>query len=389
MATELEKSTKTAKKLALGCGILILVVFIWGIATKIFAPPATVIDIYPRVADKKYGQLPTLTFTSFQLPSGTNPEFRIDTINGQLPTLPTIANVFRLETPRQSLSALDDATSIANTLGFQGQPNPISATELQWVKGPATVTINKLYSTVDLVTEYKNDPDSQAQHVIVPDTSVYTQLAQSILEQAELFPTEYENLGRTSVTFMRLNSSFELEQTSAASEANLVRVDFFKKNEAVTPILPSTLSEDQKKIYKEKTIYGEVVTENPYEGQIYVVLKGTGGGTAVAAEIHYKDWKIKDSSTYQLLPLSDTWKNIQENKGYLRSLVEQSGDPFKVYTPLSVKTFLLNNIEIVYFAPGEYSQYIQPVYKFSGLAVLEGTDKKADFVFYYPAVKPD
>jgi hypothetical protein len=385
VASKLEESTQKAKKVGIGCLIVVGIVVLYGIASNMFQSEPEPYNPYPQVASKNFGELPAIEFESLQLTEESNPEYKIETTNGKLPTLPTIVNVHTTKTPRQSLTAQDDAVEIAHSLGFNSEPIVVSPTELRWTNGARTLLVDKLYKTVSLTTNYSKDEEASKYHEILPDSSPYIQTAMSNLTNAGLLPTDYGESPTTNVTYMKLNSNFTLEKAKSASDAGFVRIDFFKSIESIGVTIPEGVSEKQQEEILDMRIYSEVLTNNPHEGLIYIILGGKGGKQNIY-EVQYIDWELDTKSTYDLISLEDAWNSVAKGEGYIRSLYETNYNPFINYSPLNVQSFLLTNVETVYYSSKDYLKYIQPMYKFTGIATLPD-DQRADFTIYYPAVK--
>ena len=263
-------------------------------------------------------------------------------------------------------------------------PQNISATELKWTNGAKTLIINKLYGDVTLTTNYEKDPDAKLEREILPDPEPYIRAAETYLRNAGIFPSGYEESKISSITYLKMNTNYSFEKAKSAQDANFVRVDFFKRIESVGVIIPDGISEKQRIEIEGYRLYAEVFTDNPYEGLIYMIL-GNTSGTHNIFEIKFIDWELESKSTYTLMPLEEAWDKVQNNEGYLRSLFEINESPFKNYMPLNVQSFLLTDVEIVYYSSRDYLKYIQPLYKFTGIAKLEDDNEvDSDFTFYYP-----
>lgn len=389
MATKLEETTETAKKVLAGCGILIAIILLYSILAKLLQKEPPPYNPYPTVAEEDFGSLPDIELTSLELIQDSKSEYRIDTIDGKLPDLFPIVNVYKTKTPHQSLTAHDDAVEIAKSLQYTDEPTLTSTTQLEWRKGARILKIDKLYKTTHLTTDYSKDPKATESHDISPDLDKYINAAQNYLKNANLLPDEYIQSGKHSANLLRLNKDFVLIKASSASEANFVRVDFFKEIESVGVTIPEYATDEQSEYLENQRKYSDLLTDNPYEGSIYIILGGTGG-TSDIYEIHYTEWELSQKTTYYAEDIESVWESVKNNEGLLRYLADINANPFKPYTPLNIETFLLTNVEIVYYTSQNYIQYIQPIYKLSGIAIQGEDEKRAEFIIYYPATRnPD
>lgn len=389
MASQLEKSTELAKKLGIGCLILIVLVLVINFIVGLFKQPEPPYDPYPKYAQEEFGTLPALEFESLPLTENSSPEYKIETTDGKLPDLPPIVFVYQTKTPRQSLTAEDDANEIAKSLNFQDESRPISDTEVEWTQGGRVLTINKLYNTVTIRTAYQRLAPEDRTNEIEPYENSYISSATSYLKQAGLFPANYQEDNLNSLIYLKLNSDFELIQAKSAQDADFVRVDFFQNYESVGVTIPPGSSDKEKEKYESYRIYSQTVLDNPYEGAISIVIGSTSNKNKIY-ELSYTDWELEDRSTHYLIDENEAWEQVQKGNGYIRTLKEVNSNPFAGYTPQDIKSFLLTDVEIVYLFPKTYNKYIQPIYQFSGIAKRQDSEATdLEFNIYYPAVKQE
>ncbi len=389
MASQLEKSTELAKKVGIGCLILIVLVLIINFVIGLFKQPEPPYDPYPKYAEKEFGSLPILEFESLALAENSSPEYKIETTNGELPDLPPIVFVYQTKTPRQSLTAEDDANEIAKALNFNEESRPISETEVEWTQGGRVLTINKLYNTVTIRTAYQRLAPEDRTNEIEPYENAYISSAASYLKQAGLFPTNYQEDNLNFLVFLKLNSNFELIQAKSSQDADFVRVDFFQNYESVGITYPPGSSDKEKERYESYRIYSQAVLDNPYQGAISIVIGSTSNKNKIY-ELSYTNWELEDRSTYYMIDENEAWEQVKQGNGFIRSLKEVNSYPFGSYAPENVKSFLLTDVEIVYLFPKSYDKYIQPIYKFSGIAKRQDSETTdLEFNIYYPAVKQD
>jgi len=386
MATKLEETTTTARRVFVGCGIIVIVILLYNFASKFLKPSESPFNPYPTEAEDRFGNLPELSFNSLLLSEGSEPTYRIYTTDGDLPSIHQFINVYKTKTPRQSLTAQDDALATAKALGFTVKAKVISSTELKWNENNRTLKINKLFGTVRLTTNYRKHKEASKDRNIKPKYNSHVNQAKNFLSKANLFPSEYVENSDTSLTYLRLTKNYQLRQASAVSEANMIRVDFFKKEESLTPIALKSFSDEEKENIRELAEFSTVNQNNPYIGLVYIIFGGSQGKGGIY-EVRYTDWELEEKSRYKTISVEKAWEAVQKNEGSLQYLYEPNADPYKPYVPLDIEEYLLTDVEIMYYSSHQYIQYLQPVYKFSGLAPLTDEDTLANFVIYYPAIK--
>ncbi len=387
MATKLQESTQSAKKLGIGCLIFLGIIIVGNFVLGLFKGEEEGTPIFPQTAENAYGDISAYKpkFKSLSLTDGAKREVVLDTIEGTLPDLPHVINVYITKEPHQSLAAQDRAIEIADNLQFTGTPKALSSKVVMWRRGPTTLKINKLLNTIDINTDFRKKKNWAPDEPISVDFNVYINGISSQLEYAGILPPEYIN-EKSKITYMQLNKRRNLVQADSAAEAQFIRIDFFKTVEAISPITTEGLSEEESSLVQSRIIHSDLITRNPYEGLIHVVTNNTSAQGIV--QLSFINWPIVGRSTYKAIPIEKAWQDIQNGEGgSLVSLIESGSSPFEKPKPLNISKFLVTNIEIVYYSAKDYTEYIQPLYKFSGVGLIgDDTDRRADFVFYYPAL---
>lgn len=389
MATKLEESTKSAKKLAIGCGILIVLILVVSFVARLFKgePPPCI--PYASTAQESYKKLPKVKMKTLKLEQKAEPGYELDTIEETLPDLPQIANVYKTKSPIQSLSAYDEAIDIAEEFKFRDVPEQISDTSLKWRSGTKTLKIDKLYHKVTLSTNYKKDKEAVSKHAIDAEQTPYINRAFQFIEKTRVYTsTEIDELD-TILTYLKMNKNYKFVKAKSPSDANFVRVDFFKPMQGITAIIPEYCTSAQKKYVQENIDeynkdYNIHINE-PFQGMSYVILGGLKGEEDLY-QLRALDWKSEGSSTYSLTPVSEAWNKVKNGEGYLRSIYELNGDYLNSDTSIKVQTFYLHNVDLIYASSTDYIKYLQPVYRFSGQGNIKNSKDKAEFIIYYPAV---
>src|SRR5579872_2447047 len=118
------KVLEIAAAIVLGI-ILLVVLFRVGVVVKEIISPTP-----PPAPTVAFGKVPNLTFP---LTAGnTNYSYTVNTLTGQLPTLPDRITVYKLAQPVPDLLGLNKAKNIATTAKFLGEPSAVSDTVYKW-----------------------------------------------------------------------------------------------------------------------------------------------------------------------------------------------------------------------------------------------------------------
>ena len=115
--------------------ILILLISLGRVLKNTIFPPK------PLPATVAFGKLPKPDLTEGIKPSA-GITYKIETISGQLPTLPNTAKVFAIVANESSFGALEKTKTIVSKLGFTQEPQQISGNiyKFQDPKGGGTIT---------------------------------------------------------------------------------------------------------------------------------------------------------------------------------------------------------------------------------------------------------
>ncbi len=345
MATLTETAYQTRK--AINWMILAIIAYIilrifWSITSSIFlmifppkAPPPT----------HAFGKLPPLQFPApVSSPSGTL-TFQLETIEGTVPKASESATVFFMSKSAPNLLALTNATAFAKRLEFINEP--IQETKYIYRYEDAEAPLRKL--RYDIVTKnfilrylYEQDMGVFTERNIALEDAAKME-AKNILQTYNLYEKDIE-LGTTKVQYLKLSGN-TLTQTTSQSQADAVRIDYFRQSVAGT----------------------QIVTPYPGEGPISFVFSGSTNIKKRVLQFAYTFWPVdyQTTATYALKPSSLAWTELQNGQGYI------------VRYPKKTLTAVVRKVTLAYYDSIEPQTYLQPVFVFEG---------DNDFLAYVPAV---
>lgn len=345
MATLTETAYQTRK--AINWTILAVIAYIilrifWSIASSVFlmifppkAPPPT----------HAFGKLPIVQFPApTSSPSGTL-TFQLETIEGTVPKASESAIVYFMPKSAPNLLALTKATEFAKRLEFINEP--IQETKYIYRYDDQEAPLRKLrYDIVtrNFILRYLYDKDMGLfTERNIPLSDAAKMEAKNILQTYNLYEKDIE-LGTSTVQFLKLSGD-TLTQTTSQSQADAVRVDFFRQTVADT----------------------QIVTPYPGEGPISFVFSGSKSIKKRVLQFAYTFWPMdyQTSATYGLKPSSLAWTELQNGQGYI------------VRYPKTTMTAVIRKVTLAYYDSIEPQTYLQPVF------VFEGDD---DFLAYVSAV---
>ena len=322
-----------------GVGVGIFTIFYMlvsaGIAAYIKAFP-------PYIApDVKFGLLPKTIFAdkkfeiknfTAELPNDTFPKFKDQT------------KVYLITRPDNTFLALNQDTATAKELKFTGKPNEVryGVYEFKNELLNQTLTMNVLAGSFQLKYPYESD-----QLLLNPETMPSKEqalgIARGYLATANKYSKDLE-AGEKKVSYWKISYT-GLKSVSSLSEANIVRVDFFRTN----------ISETMK-----------IVASDYNSASVSVLITGSQIEGKKVVEVNYKytDVDREIFSTYPIKTAEQAWNDLKIGNYWPASDVE-------------VKDVTIRQMYLAYFEPISLTNYLQPIFVFEG---------DGNFVAYVPAV---
>ena len=300
----------------------------------------------PYVApDVKFGLLPKTVF-----PDKTfeKKNFTAELPNDKFPVYKDQVKVYVITRPDNTFLALDQDTVTARDLGFAGKPREVKYGVYEFKNDSLnqTLTMNVLDGSFQLRYPYENDqlllnPEK------MPSKEEAITIAKGYLSGGNKFPADLAEGGERKVSFWKIG--FEgLKSVSSLSEANIIKVDFFRKS----------ITDDLK-----------ILSTDINGASVSVLVTGSQMEGRKIVEVSYKYANI-DRELYSTYPIKT---------------VEQAWNDLKIgnYWPASdvlTDDVTIRNIYLAYFEPISLTNYLQPIF------VFEGDGK---FAAYVPAVRDD
>lgn len=295
-----------------------------------YVPPTVRYGILPKtVFPEKTFEKKTFTF---ELPNDTVPKFSDQ------------AKVYIIYRPDSSFLALEEDKKTAKALGFSNEPVQIKTGvyEFQNTLLNQTLTMNVTDSSFILKYPYLNDQLLLATGNL-PNKETTTEIAKSFLEAGNKLAADLKE-GEKKVTYWKIESS-GLKSVSSLSEANIARIDFFRKD-----------------------FFDGLKIMSSEVGRASVSILVTGATTEgkKIVEVNYKYANI-DRESFSTYPIKTA--EIAMNDLKLGN-----------YWPAadtSKKDVVIRKIYLAYFEPVTLTNFMQPIFVFEG---------DGNFVAYVSAV---
>lgn len=301
----------------------------------------------PTVA---FGKLPKIVFPEPNLPTdGPKLSYKLETVQGGLPTIATITNIYFMPKKEPNLLALDRANEQVKKIGFVQRPELIDANRYRWKtdSSPATSLEMDIGSgNFQMFYEYQIDQELLNSKYLPTNEQAATE-TKNFLTVNELMAPDLAN---GTAEFDYLKASYpNLITTVSLSEADFIRVNLFR----------STLNDLK------------VLPPNPKKSLISFLFSGSREPTKRIVEINYTYWPVSldNFATYPLKPISYAWNQVQAGEAYIANPGQNIDGKITI-----------RQVYLAYYDSETPQNYMQPIYVFEG-------DK--NFFAYVSAVNPE
>lgn len=317
---------------------LIIARISWEVGTsvyrKFFPPP-------PPPPSVRFGKLTKLPFTDKKDSSGFT--YALQTPTGEFPAFGGILDVYFMPRRSASFLDLDEATKIAQRLGFTGNIINLSETVYRFESRdrPASIDMNIVNKTFSLNYNLTKNPETLNYRPRQTEDAV--RAVTSFLSQGGLLTDDLSS-GEKKFDFLRAEGG-QLVPAASLSEANFVRVNLFRAKYNDLPVL----------------------TPNKKISDVWFLVGADRFASAVliAGEYHYFAVDQNQSSTYPVKTGQEAWEELKNGRGFIIS------------APEGAKDITIRKIYLAYYDSGETQGFLQPI------IVFEGDN---DFIAYLPAV---
>jgi len=297
----------------------------------------------PPLPPPAFGKLPPLNFGKEAKKPAK--DFVLQTIDGNLPSLPPTAKVYFVIDKEHKFLALEKTEKIAQNLGFSLPPQKV-AEDLYRYRNPTrrlTLAINPLTKTFRLQYPYLSD-QTLATFRLTSQQQVIS-VAQNFLAKLE---RDHDDLvpEKIRITLLRFEGH-RLRQALSLSEANLAQVDFFRQDiEDKYPIYPQNLK----------------------RANVSLLVSGDTEGSRQIVEAYYTYFPINRDkfAVYPLKPVAQAWEELKAKNYHLAR-----------WNSVETPTIPIRRIYLAYFDPHYPTNFLQPIYVFEG---------DGDFLGFVPAV---
>lgn len=308
-----------------------------GIYKKVFPPP-------PTPATVSFGKLSKIAFPEkekYKL------NFTVETSEGGIPSFPDKANVYFMPKISSNLLSLDFAKERAERLGFSPDSQQISESTYRFYHkyNPSSLETDIITGAFSISYDLGVDSSPLSVRPNQPELSAST--IRSYLSGAGLLPDDLT--GPIEYQYLKTQDG-KLVSALSLSEANIIRIDIFRKSYNNLPI----------------------VSKNSKESNIWFLVSGLrdSSKSVIAGEYHYFPVDESQFATYPIKTGDSVWQEFSSGNYY----------PAGLGSTKENETIKIRKIYLAYYDSGVYAEFLQPVFVFEG-------DK--NFVGIVPAVTSD
>jgi hypothetical protein len=342
MATLTEVSSMARKGIKYGVVGLVIMAMIPGTISLIKKIYLTLNPPPPPPPTVRYGKLPKLDFP--EAVGFATPEYKLETISGGLPSLPSVGKVFAVGINKSRLLTLDRMKQKAKTVGFDNDPIELDERTYRFLHPSAPIDL--IFDVISGSLAYKYDwtRDKKTGSVFdVPIGDAAATEAKRFLERLGTLPEDL-NSGASTVRYLAATESAMVPSPSAY-EANFVRVDIFRADKDGLKIM---------------TVGGDTSPVN-------VILSGqTAEKRVIQANYYYSQVLDDDFATYPLKPINASWEELIKGQGFIAKRTTE-------------KSVTIRRVYMAFYESNNRQEFLQPIYVFEG---------DLDFRAYVSAISP-
>lgn len=327
-----------------GIGLVGFLFLWWGIGAGIKAYQASHPPYVAPVCS--FGEIDKIVFPQKEFSKKT---FATELANDKFPKYKDQANVYVIYRSKSPLGALEEGKKTAALMGFINEPREINTGIYAFndTNTGRSLTMNVLESSFILSYPYLSDqlllnPDQ------MPSKDEAISTATSFLQQSGKLSIDLEE-GEKKVSFWKINFD-GLKEVDALSEANIIRVDFYRKK----------LSEDI-----------SVVSIEVDKAPVSVLISGSSVTAKKIVEVNYRHVNVdKSAASYSTYPIISSEEAFEDLK---------MGNYWPA-NDTNAESVTIRKIYLAYFEPINLTHFMQPIYVFEG---------DGGFVAYVTAVNND
>lgn len=277
-----------------------------------------------------YGQLPVILFP--QSVSDQNFTYSIYTISGDLPSLPTVAKIYKMTYNPPDLLALQKAQKMVSAIGFNSTPYEVSNKIYTWSandKIQRHLTMDILTYNFDISSTLTSDP-FVVSGVNVPDKQRAIDFIHGSVGGMGLLYDDLDQTKSKAVLLKADNDKFV--EASSFPDAQFVRVDLFQKDVDGLPIY----------------------YENADKSSMNFLIGGGESSPQILRANFFYQTPTQDFSTYPLKTIMEAYSELATGSAYIASYYGTN------------KNIKIRDAFLAYYMGSVPQSYLMPIFVFGG-----------------------
>lgn len=278
----------------------------------------------PPPPDQKFGKLPEVLFPA-QNP--VKAEFRVNTIDGTLPSFPDRMTIYKTKLADPSLGALQTTKQKAASAGFDQNETKISDSLYQWTDEKGRILQMDIYTN-----NFKLSSNFLASPPIPFSTEIDKKMAvENVYSFLNSLGFELDDIDPelSQVSFLKLENG-NIAPVDNQNDANLISVDLF-----------------QKKLDEKPIFYPEGLNKSTMNFLLQ-------NNNIVDADFTNYPPDNSDSATYPIISSSEALEKLK------------NGNAFIIENENNSSVIDITNVESGYYIGNEIQQYFLPIAVFKG-----------------------
>jgi len=371
--TELSVATKKT-----AFWLIVIVISFYTLKFAFFKAKALYLTLNPPKlppAEASFGSIPKLDFGVLNFAEGSFPEYVLDTKTGRLPSFPDRVAVYKLSMPVPRITAEKEAKEFAGSTDFWWSPTKKTLTEFVWSGGEGKRSLYFNIATKKIVLETNPGYLSENLSVgFVPSPAEAQNKAYDFLKSRGLFTDDLLN-AETRTAYVIADKE-GLHETINYLQANLVRVDFYRKVK---------IDNDN-----ETLVYGK----NPLNATVSVYVASPfeyekRNSIELTYPIFYYNSPsiLPEKSDYPVIPVEKAWDFVKNGAGALVYLKKNTDNFYASYAPLAIAKMEMRDVRLMYHQTEDPTPFLEPIYVFEGVFTTSERESGA-FYIYVQAVDP-
>jgi len=283
----------------------------------------------PPPPKQGFGKLPHLSFPS---KGTTGVQFRINTIDGQLPKLIDRINVYRLISPEADLLALKNAKNTLSSVNFVENQVKLSDTLYQWSQTSTGVIIQYDIVTKNftITSNYLTNSSLLTTNLIPNEENIKAGLIAFLASiNADTKDIDFDN---STVDFLQLKEG-TLIQSGNLGDAKFAKITLFQFPIDKIPIIYDT----------------------PTDSVLnFTVSYPAGNLQIVDGQFLHHQPDLQNKSDYPIKTATQAFEDLKNGKAY-------------TINPLNLTNVDITNVQVRYYLDKNTNDYLLPVIIFTGI----------------------